>query len=92
MVSGRIHSPSENTTHSLKVDDREVRIELGPDRDFAGRIDIVDESRRWTYGVTVDGSVRLKDTFDDGTLVEDSEDPAYLDEILLAVGLHGGRN
>ncbi|MFD1599349.1 hypothetical protein ACFSBX_10325 [Halobellus rarus] len=64
---------------------------MSPDRDYAGRVDIVDEDRRWTYGVTADGSVRLLDAFDDGTAIEEPDDPEYVDDVFLTLDLPGGR-
>lgn len=91
MSSAGPRVPTEKTSHRVQLSDgREVRIELGPDRDYAGQLAIIDDDRRWKYGVQRDGTVQLLDALRDGRAMDTPEDPEFLEEVLLDVGLEGG--
>ncbi|SFR34074.1 hypothetical protein [Halogeometricum limi] len=63
-----------------------VGVEISSDRNFSARIDITHDGTRWSYGVVGD-DVRLITAFDDDECVEEPDDPDFLQDVLLEIGL-----
>lgn len=82
MARARKH-PLTTTAKTIELPDGSlVTVEIGPDRDYTARLDIVQDKRRWTYGVDSERRAILLSEQKDGSLVQDPTSPEYLREIL----------
>jgi hypothetical protein len=87
----QLRTPTPGRSEVVRLPNREeIRVELTSDRDYAIRLDVVDDGLRWRYGVLGNGNGQLIDAFDDGTRVDDPTDPDWLRDVLLELGLDRG--
>ncbi|ELZ76089.1 hypothetical protein [Haloferax volcanii] len=86
-MSTTIGSGPTGTSQNLRLlSGVEVRIEITSDADYAARLDVHHEGRRWVYGIDSNQRATFIDAFDDGR-VDEPDEPEWMREVFLQLGV-----
>ncbi|WP_042663242.1 hypothetical protein [Haloferax sp. ATB1] len=83
-MSTTIGSGPNGTSRNLRLlSGVEVRIEITSDADYAARLDVHHEGRRWVYGIDSNQRATFIDAFDRKGRSDDPDEPDWMREVFV---------